>query len=148
MRHGHQVWVPRLLWNLLCLSQHSTGCVGLPSLPPLSPHLLLSSHSVTSHSFLVAISDIDCCSSLTFLPFVSHSQMTLLLTWPGSCMHSGRLRGWNESIDCGEEQRPHWVLQRAKPPVVNSPSLGQAERITLSHTPELGSLFPPPPQWR
>lgn len=92
VRHGHQVWVPGLLLNLLCLSQRSAGCLdclsGLPSLPSLSPHLLLSSHSVTSHSFLVAISDTDCCSSLTFPPLVSsswqpyeeaHSQVTSLL---------------------------------------------------------------------
>lgn len=136
MRHGHQVWAPGLLLNLLCLSQRSPGCLGclsgLPSLPSLSPYLLLSSHSVTSHSFLVAISDIDCCSSVTSLPLVSHSQMTLLLTWPSSCMHSRGMGGWNESIDCGVEQGPHWVLQEAKPPVVNPPSLGRTGKITLA----------------
>lgn len=45
---------------------------------------LISSHSVTSHSFLVVISDIDSCSSLTFLPLVS----SFLVILPGCSSQS------------------------------------------------------------
>lgn len=51
-----------LLQLLRSVSQRSAGCGGCPSGFPsprsVSPHLLLSSHSVTAHSFLVAIPDV------------------------------------------------------------------------------------------